>query len=608
MMVSGRASLFAGIFFAIAADLAMVDPAGARPRPPASRSLPSPAARATPSDASGKRTPPDLLLKAEGQRKAQALAEFVRGAEWEENGEIEKALQAYRKVLDVDPGQADLASRVAILLARADDYPAAIDVLKDAIKANPHAAQPYLQLSFISARYLNRTDQAIEYANRAIALEPANISAYQRLFEIYAGAGDEDKARQALDRAARVKTDDANFWTQLGKLSASLVFKDGVTPKPAEVARVNAFFKRAAENANEDPAILKDIADYYASSQQLPEAIPLYLRVLELQPGDSNAQERLANGFVLTNQRDKAITLLQAIIKEHPEKYQPYDLLAQVYDEKARALLRESNKEEAAGAFAEAAKNYEQSLLINPSHANTYVRLADLLIGPLKNPERAVNVLTDARRRYPSAPQLTYYLALAQREAKHLQQAVATFEEALHEAEIDGSEMANARFYVDYGATAEQAGLYEKAADLFREAISLDPGNAADAYNYLGYMWAEQNSHLEEAEDAVKHALELDPNNGAYIDSLAWVKYRQGKFDDALTTLQRAIQNLKRDDPVVFDHLGDINAQLNRVPQAVEAWQRALALDPQNKTVAEKIEGAKTKMSKSRSPNRNPFH
>lgn len=603
MIVPARALILAG---ALIVDLALVDLAFARPRTPPPRALPS--ASASPVNSLGKNTPPDLQLRPDNARKAQALADFVHGAELEENGEVEKALEAYRKVLDVDPGQADLACRVATLLARQDDYPTAIDVLKDATKANPRAPQPYLQLSFIYAKYLNKIDMAVDYANRAVALDPANIDAYQRLYEIQLSAGDEAKALEVLDRASKVKTDDANFWTHLGKLYAALVFKDGASPKPADVARVNAIFKRAAEHAHDDAGLLKDIADYYASSQQLADAIPFYLRVLELQPDDSNAQEKLASGFVLTNQRDKAITLLQAIIKEHPDKYQPYDLLAQVFDDKARAAVRENKKDEAATAFADAAKNYEQSLLINPSHVNTYVRLADLLIGPLKNADRAVDVLTDARRRFPDAPELTYYLALAQREAKRPQEAVATFEEALHEAELDGSEMANARFYVDYGAAAEQAGLYEKAADLFRKAISLDPGNAADAYNYLGYMWAEQNSHLEEAEDAVKHALEADPNNGAYIDSMAWVKYRQGKFDEALTNIQRAMQNMKRDDPVVFEHLGDIYAKLNRVPQALEAWQRALALDPENKTLAEKIDGAKTKMSKSESPNPNPFH
>src|SRR5439155_496874 len=208
----------------------------------------------------------DLVLHPEGERKAGALADFVEGMAFEENGETDRALEAYRKVLNVDPGQSDLAARVAALLIRQDDFPQAIDVLKDAIKANPN---------------------------------------------------------------------------------------------------------------DDDPSILKDVADYYASSQQLKEAIPLYLRVLELQPDDANAREKLATGFILTNQRNKAVEMLEQIIKQHPEKYQPYDLLAQVLDDEARSLQRAKRLDDAKAEFAKVAANYEQSLLINPDHAGTYLRLAE---------------------------------------------------------------------------------------------------------------------------------------------------------------------------------------------------------------------------------------
>src|SRR5207245_554889 len=96
----------------------------------------------------------------------------------------------------------------------------------------------------------------------------------------------------------------------------------------------------------------------------------------------------LATGFVLTNQRGKAVEMLEQIIKEHPEKYQPYDLLAQVLDDEARSLQRANRLEEAKATFAKVAANYEQSLLINPNHAGTYLRLAELLLGPLKDTDR----------------------------------------------------------------------------------------------------------------------------------------------------------------------------------------------------------------------------
>ncbi|HLC11896.1 MAG TPA: tetratricopeptide repeat protein [Chthoniobacterales bacterium] len=540
----------------------------------------------------------DLNLSIEGGHKAEALAHFAEGIDFEEDGEMEKALEAYRQVLNVDPGQIELAVRVAALLTRDDDYPSAIDVLKDAVKVHPKAPEPYLELSFIYAKYLKKGDQAIEFANKAIALDPQKIDGYQRLFEIYLTAGEEKRALETLDRAAKMPNDDPTFWARLGRLYGSVILKPDAKPNPEQTARLNDVFEKAAAKGQDNAAVLKEVGDYFASTQQIKEALPFYLRVLELQPDDANVREKLATGFVLTNQRARAVETLEAIIQEHPEKYQSYELLAQLHDDEGRALVRANQTDPANAEFKKAAQNYEQSLLINPNHAGTYLRLAELLLVPLKQSERAVSVLTEGRRRYPDAPEFAYYLAIALRESKKAKDAVIMFEEALNEAQNAEADFLKPRFYVEYGAAAQEAGLYDKAAELFHKAIAMDPANAAEPYNYLGYMWAEQNSHLDEAEDAIKRALQLDPENGAYLDSMAWVEYRQGKYDQALENLKRAIENLPREDAVVFEHLGDVYLKLNRVSQALESWQKAKTLDPSNKDLAAKIEGQKTRVSK----------
>ncbi|PYM09091.1 MAG: hypothetical protein DMF15_06745 [Verrucomicrobia bacterium] len=573
-------------------------------RAPSTRSQKATAAHAAPKRADviddSLALPParDLNLSIEGEHKAEALAHFVEGIDFEENGEMEKAVEAYRQVLNVDPGQIELAVRVAALLTRDDDYPSAIDVLKDAIKVHQKAPEPYLELAFIYAKYLKKVGQAIEFANKAIALDPLKIDGYQRLFEIHLTAGDEKKAVETLDRAAKLPSDDPIFWARLGRLYGSVILKPDAKPVPEQIARLNDVFKRAAAKGQNDAAVLKEAGDYFASTQQIKEALPFYLRVLELQPDDANVREKLATGFVLTNQRARAVETLEAIIQEHPEKYQPYELLAQLHDDEARALLRDNQTDPANAEFKKAAQNYEQSLLINPNHAATYLRLAELLLAPLKQSERAVSILTEGRRRYPEAPEFAYYLAIALRESKKAKEAVVMFEEALNEAQNAQADFLKPRFYVEYGAAAEEASLYDKAAELFHKAIAMDPANAAEPYNYLGYMWAEQNSHLDEAEDAIKRALQLDPDNGAYLDSMAWVQYRQGKYDQALENLKRAVENLPREDAVVFEHLGDVYSKLNRVSQALESWQKAKTLDPSNKNLAAKIDAQKTRVSK----------
>ncbi len=543
--------------------------------------------------------PKDLALKPEGERKARALLDYVRALDLQDDGEAEEALAAFERVLNIDPGEVDLATRVAYLLTQQGDYPRAIDILKDAIKAQPKEPGPYLQLAYIYAKYLRKMDPAIKYAQEAIALDPADIDGYQRLAEVQLTAGNRKAAVKTLDRAAKVETNDPSFWTQLGKLYLALLAQGEANPKPEELQKVNGVFRHAIQLAPGDASVLKDAADYFAASQQVQEAIPLYLRVLELQPNDANAREKLATGFMLTNQRGKAIELLQEIIQQHPEKYQTYELLGRVLEEEAKSLVEANKLDQAKADFAKAAANYEQSLLINPAQPDDYVHLAELLLFNLRDANRAVKILQEARGRFPTTPQLTYLLAVAMREAGKVQQSVATFAEALHEAQVQGQEITDGRFYFEYGAAAERAGLYDKAAELFQHSIDADPANAAEAYNYLGFMWAEQGTHLDEAEDYIRRALTVDPDNGAYLDSLGWVHYRRGNYEEALTELLGAAKALKANDPVVFEHIGDTYAALNQTPKAIEYWEKALALDKTNKKLATKIAEAKSRVSKS---------
>jgi tetratricopeptide (TPR) repeat protein len=111
-------------------------------------------------------------------------------------------------------------------------------------------------------------------------------------------------------------------------------------------------------------------------------------------------------------------------------------------------------------------------------------------------------------------------------------------------------------------------------------------------------MWAEHNLHLDEAEEMVGQALQFDPNNGAYLDTLGWVYFRKGKYEQALTELLRAEQNLTRPDAVVLEHIGDTYAKMDRHPQALDFWQKAIALAPDNQLLADKIEKTKTTISK----------
>ena len=97
--------------------------------------------------------------------------------------------------------------------------------------------------------------------------------------------------------------------------------------------------------------------------------------------------------------------------------------------------------------------------------------------------------------------------------------------------------------------------------------------------------------------ELIQQALALDPENGYFIDSLGWAYYQLGKYPEALRELLRAADRAK-DDPEIFDHLGDAYLKNGKVEEAIAAWEKALQVDKENRTsesVKKKLQEAREK-------------
>ncbi len=105
-------------------------------------------------------------------------------------------------------------------------------------------------------------------------------------------------------------------------------------------------------------------------------------------------------------------------------------------------------------------------------------------------------------------------------------------------------------------ASLERLDRFDEAEGVFLELLESNPDDA-NAANYLGYLWADRAVRLEEALDLVTRAVEVEPENPAYLDSLGWVHYRLGAFDQAEFWLRRAIE-LNEDDGTLLAHLGEV--------------------------------------------------
>lgn len=533
----------------------------------------------------------DEVISSEGhlgeksERQARALAYFAEGLFEEESDGPEKALESYRRVLDLDPGNTELAIKVSYDYLRRGDTAEAISVLKDAIKAAPKDYSPYLALSTIYLRHLNKPEPALKHAQTALSLAPKNSAPYETLWEIYQSQGQSEKAEDVLDRAARLESTDSLFWLSLAQLRARTVLASDTPPSPEAVAKFSKLLDKAAENAGKRGELLAQTADLYVLIGQAERATPLYQRALEFRPNLPGARERLAGCYIQSGKTADAIGVLEEIVKINPLDISAYDQLAQLHIKN--------------GTPEKALANFEQALIIEPQRPERYVQIAELLLN-FKSADKAAQAaahLAEARRRFPQTGLLTYYHGVALSQAKKHEDAMRTFEQALVEAGNNQPDLLNSDFYFQYGAAAEQAGRYIKAAEQFRKSIELDPANAARSYNYLGYMWVERNENLDEAEQLIRRATEMEPGNGAYIDSLGWLFFKKGRFEEALAELLKAAESLPEPDPVVFDHIGDTCAKLGRNAEAVLYWQKALQLDPEDKKITAKLDKAAEKVA-----------
>lgn len=535
----------------------------------------------------------DLALGLEGDRKADAEAHFLQGIMLEDTSDPDKATAEYLKSLNLDPANTELSIKLARQYAAQGDSAAAIGVLKDNIKALPKESGPYLALSYIYFKLLSKNDLALKYATQALDVDPGNLLVYQYLKEIYGALGQEQKIGPLLDRAAKVDSKDNAFWLKLGELYNDTYQKGDAGKNPDGIKKTAAVYQKALALAPNDPETAARVADFYVAAQQPAAAIPLYQKAVAAQPGLVAARENLARCYLATDQREKAIGSLEEIIKINPVQHQAYEFLGEIY-EKAKDYDR-------------AISNYQQSLLISPNRPENYERLAVLLLENFQQPEKAIPILTEARRRFPDQPYFSYLLAVSLGQAKRTQESLTTFEQTALDSQNLQPKLLNSQFYFEYGSVAERAGLYEKAGPLVRKALEMedDPHRAALMANYLGYMYVNHNIDLEEGGSLIRRALEMDPDNGAYRDSLGWYYYRTEKFDKALAELTKAAELLKPDDAVIYEHLGDTYLKLNDTANAVASWQKAMTLDPEEpaKTdIAKKLDDAKSQLTKGPAP------
>jgi tetratricopeptide (TPR) repeat protein len=285
---------------------------------------------------------------------------------------------------------------------------------------------------------------------------------------------------------------------------------------------------------------------------------------------DREADAQLGRFLLTMNRTDDARRLLAEALEQHGDDAELYFLQGQAFD--------------AADQVAAALESMEQAVSMEPDVPLYRISLLRSLV---------IHRGRELADRSPDDDTLALQVAARQHAAK----AAA----ALHPQDASGHMILGAAFRtlddldracrhfaiaaevneqrvpatLELGFCQQQAGKLDDARRTLR-GLQKEYPDDPDVANSYGYFLAELGEDLEVAERLIKQALRAEPDNGAYLDSLGWVYFQQGRYAEAFDKLVEAA-NQRGDDPVILEHLGRTLQRLGRPGEALSMLRRALA-------------------------------
>lgn len=136
------------------------------------------------------------------------------------------------------------------------------------------------------------------------------------------------------------------------------------------------------------------------------------------------------------------------------------------------------------------------------------------------------------------------------------------------------------------------AMLYEKRGEvwpaemLLREVMKEEP-ELADAYNALGYIFADRDYNLSEAQSLLNEAVRLDPSNPYILDSMGWLQFRLKNYALALEYLEKAFD--MKEEAEIAAHLADVYMILGERDRARDMLQTGKRLNANDRVLIETI-------------------
>jgi tetratricopeptide (TPR) repeat protein len=328
-----------------------------------------------------------------------------------------EAEQAYEKLRDLSPQTAEVHAGLGLIYYQQRKFALAVPTLRQAMKLNPNLPRTDILLALCLSE-LGQYKEALPGLRKAFkqtADDPLRRLAGLQLTRAYTGLEQDDKAVEVALELTRVYPNDPEILYHSGRLLSNYAYL--MTMKLAEVAPTSPWLHQAAGEANESQGLHG-------------AAIREYREVLALDPDRPGIHLRLGRTLLSRARQETG----EEAASSRAEAAREFEQEIRLDPTNATAAYELAEIHRKAGQLDEAGALFELAVKHYPDFGEARVGLGRVLVA-LGKPELALPQLQKAIALNPANEVSYYQLSICQRalgNAKAQQEALAQFQR-LHE-------------------------------------------------------------------------------------------------------------------------------------------------------------------------------
>ena len=501
---------------------------------------------------------------------------------------------------------------------------AAFDLLRHCVEIDSTKSEAYYYLSQYYGA-LKQKDKAIACIEKAVALEPSNSTYQETLANAYINLHQYDKAAAVLESLYdkhRDRDDVLGVLIQLYEEQheyesaiKTLTLLETVEGKSERLSYAKSNFYTQLGDKKAAIAEMKHLADQYPNDQnyrglyanalfvngQKKKALEIYDDILRIEPDNRNALMALLAYEKDEGDPDKADALTEKVLLSKNITSQDRILLMrqeigqseQEGGDSTRVLylfrkmldqpqmdadiailcatymnLKQMPNDTISGVL-------EQVLKVAPDNAAARLQLVSYA-WQANDMNRIISLCQDARQYNPDEMAFYYYQGIAYYREGQLDQALNAFHNGIGVITQQSDPNIVSDFYAVMGDILHQKGNDKEAFAAYDSCLVWKDDNYGCLNNYAYYL-SEKGIQLDKAEQMSYRVIKAEPKNATYLDTYAWILFKQGRYTEAKIYIDQTLQCDSDTSAVLLEHAGDIYYFAGEKERAVDFWQQALA-------------------------------